>query len=746
MIESIMKLGPLTANQSRDILALKAAYGAFWSNPRFTKGYVEPHYSRSDVEGLLTKAAEYVVRIRSHLDDQSELSPERKKRVLAGYSGEFLFNHDFFGDDKGNHSLPAENPAKFVRDLVHSTFMDAHGYVEDLDEAALDQLIAQVSSHLQAPHEHTVAESHDILQTVRAQWLKNEQLFPLAFGDEPETHQLLHDPSSVAEMQHLAALLDQTEQTLRAIRLNRLRITRSPFLEAPDTPLLSANTPARRDDGASASCLDAPCQPAPLRNPELDDDASEELVAAATPTPTLALDSHLSDDRAASESNQSEPNQVEPDGEHETAAALTDDAPEASPVQVATPIDASPETPPVGESESPNVGLETPNVGLETPNVGLETPNAGLETPNIESELSDDVIPPASAEASSEDPSDSQESEESKASFEQIQKVAEHVDQVASEIKDVLVHVQPLCADPSALEVSPLESYKSVEKFHSTLIGYNEELLQDLMRLDDIEVDPISRQERKKQVIAIQSLMDDLDAVATKLKALKVLLKPQVDKLRAETSSPPSPSSPSSSSSSSSSSSPQSQHSGGTSSPVSSSSSPQPPTSPLSPLWQRMKMDLQWDKTQGKDAYILRTMIPGLDSQKTKVDLASDLSSFSVTGLRVPSPQEEAKLRQSLRMRYRYHPSEEDRLLMQVVAGKYGSFKSSFELPQDAIPDRISASYERGVLQITVPRRPPTQIPQRAAPMFPGHPRGYPQSSRRAPNPRGFWGDRDVWW
>ena len=162
-------------------------------------------------------------------------------------------------------------------------------------------------------------------------------------------------------------------------------------------------------------------------------------------------------------------------------------------------------------------------------------------------------------------------------------------------------------------------------------------------------------------------------------------------------------------------------------------------------MWERMKMEVEWDKSQTRDAYVIRAMLPGLDPTRTRIELTEDGSSFSVEGLRVPTPREEAELRLSLRRRYRYHPSEENRLLLQLVAGKYGAFKTPFGLPKDAIPDRISASYERGVLQVLVPRRPASAPQQHHAPLY-DQPQQRGFGSRVPPRSRGFWRDNDLWW
>src|SRR3989338_5344295 len=267
-INKELNLGPLSAGQSRDILALKAAYGSFWKNPRFVKGYAEPKFSRGEVEPILSRAAEYVVRIRSHLDAQSDnsassdssnsngsshLANQKGKRVLAGFSGEFLFNQEL------GQTHPNEGPERFLRDLVHATLMDAHGYVEGLDEAAVDDFIRQIVAHAEeTQRQHGTAETGDLFRELDKQWQRNSELFSLAFAHPSDREQLFADASTRVEMQQLQVLLDQTEQVLRAIRLNRLRLTRSPFLDEPGTPFPELHHSTTTTSSSSSSILDAP--------------------------------------------------------------------------------------------------------------------------------------------------------------------------------------------------------------------------------------------------------------------------------------------------------------------------------------------------------------------------------------------------------------------------------------------------------------------------------------------------------
>lgn len=94
--------------------------------------------------------------------------------------------------------------------------------------------------------------------------------------------------------------------------------------------------------------------------------------------------------------------------------------------------------------------------------------------------------------------------------------------------------------------------------------------------------------------------------------------------------------------------------------------------------------------------YVVRAEIPGIDpDEDVEVSVANDM--LVITGERREEMRE--------KNRREFH---------------YGSFRRSISLPRNAQPDRITASYTDGVLEVRVPtggeERPATRIPvQRSA-------------------------------
>ena len=67
-----IELKPLTHQQRAEVNKVKEAYGDFWRHIKFRHGIEEPLFGREEVESLLEKAAEIVVRVRSCIDEAQE--------------------------------------------------------------------------------------------------------------------------------------------------------------------------------------------------------------------------------------------------------------------------------------------------------------------------------------------------------------------------------------------------------------------------------------------------------------------------------------------------------------------------------------------------------------------------------------------------------------------------------------------------------------------------------------------------
>jgi len=135
----------------------------------------------------------------------------------------------------------------------------------------------------------------------------------------------------------------------------------------------------------------------------------------------------------------------------------------------------------------------------------------------------------------------------------------------------------------------------------------------------------------------------------------------------------------------------------------------------MTPLFKSLKLRPRFDQQQERGAYILTAMIPGLKRDEIVVKQDQDPNDGSdelvVSGTRVPTVDEMRKMLHHIKQ------LQQNRLvnlrtkrdlqlaLMQLGRGRYGSFEERFVLPEDAIPERVTATYEGGRLGLAIPRQ-----------------------------------------
>ena len=89
------------------------------------------------------------------------------------------------------------------------------------------------------------------------------------------------------------------------------------------------------------------------------------------------------------------------------------------------------------------------------------------------------------------------------------------------------------------------------------------------------------------------------------------------------------------------------------------------------------------DLTQTEDAYVLKADLPGLSESDVHIEFENDV--LTVSGERKSSHEDR---------KAGYHRVERS----------HGSFRRSVRLPQGVDADAITASFDKGVLEITVPK------------------------------------------
>eukprot|EP00759_Apiculatamorpha_spiralis_P011278 PhF_6_TR18679/c0_g1_i2/m.27303 len=139
-----------------DIDRVMDAYGQYWDHIRFRKGWAKPAFEPNDVKEHFEEAAEYVVRIRRHLDT---VNPGMKMRMLDGTVQTWL---------QTCTAADAKDPTKLVLLLVHHSFQDATGYVEGLNKESVDSMMQILMKHRHSVKYQVEIEISEILSFVQS--------------------------------------------------------------------------------------------------------------------------------------------------------------------------------------------------------------------------------------------------------------------------------------------------------------------------------------------------------------------------------------------------------------------------------------------------------------------------------------------------------------------------------------------------------------------------------------------------
>jgi len=98
------------------------------------------------------------------------------------------------------------------------------------------------------------------------------------------------------------------------------------------------------------------------------------------------------------------------------------------------------------------------------------------------------------------------------------------------------------------------------------------------------------------------------------------------------------------------------------------------------------------DVVEKKEAYQISAELPGLDEKDVEVVVADDL--LTIKGEKKEEKEEKTK---------NYYVSER----------RYGSFQRSFQLPSGVDAEKIEASFQKGILTVTLPKTPEAQTKEK---------------------------------
>jgi len=117
----------------------------------------------------------------------------------------------------------------------------------------------------------------------------------------------------------------------------------------------------------------------------------------------------------------------------------------------------------------------------------------------------------------------------------------------------------------------------------------------------------------------------------------------------------------------------------------------------LEPFWRR---ELSWETAPAMDiaetekTYEITTELPGMSESDVEVVASKD-------GLTIKGEKKEEKKEEKEEKKKDYYLSER----------RYGSFERRMQIPEGVDADKIEATFKKGVLTVTLPKKPEAQNP-----------------------------------
>eukprot|EP01006_Ploeotia_vitrea_P053402 TRINITY_DN67784_c3_g16_i1.p1 TRINITY_DN67784_c3_g16~~TRINITY_DN67784_c3_g16_i1.p1 ORF type:complete len:697 (-),score=82.20 TRINITY_DN67784_c3_g16_i1:187-2277(-) len=461
---SIMELhNPLTSEEKRAVMEVVEAYKQFWNHIKFRKGWAQPPIRQDTVEDLLTKAAEFVVRIRKHLDSKTD---GVTLRLRDGSAQDFLWDIDF---------VPKENPERFVKELVHATFKDSRGYVEGLSEEMVDEYMTEIKDFLQGlPHSHHNVHhsTHNCKQLCESLQTLTEAVQQSinklgVFSSDDNTDDKVHRRKLAAACKCLSrANVLLKEVNLDVNPSSQLQVATDGGAEIDkDAEIVSPTQRKRRRKRGST--LEEPTS-ATSTTTDKEPDSNSGALIVATPTSVVSTTS------GEAPQTFQQPQLQPPDGVAPAASSPpAEQPPKPDPVQV--------------DEEEPNsatsIMSEPPPPATPT---SMGKPDDGflVEIGRVEKDV-----------------------KEWQGNLNQLQ-----ADCTAPQLQSLVEH--------------PEQGEKVIEKLQERALATSHYLMKDILALDQITCHNMAeRKKRKEQVVAIQDILDTVDELSNKLRDFAKVVK-----------------------------------------------------------------------------------------------------------------------------------------------------------------------------------------------------------------------------
>ena len=702
-----------------------------------------------------------------------------------------------------------ENAKDFVRRLVHATLRDADGYVHSFSSERVDHLIDQIFAHdadllVHGASAHgsglDLGDRGRALETALAlEWSATQALVYAALNSWRDDEYLFHDNSpSKLEQEEAKAIdslvsnaayqhrLEAVRAALASIRTEILHITDQ---RCSEKDLAAVTLRASEDLGsppyrtnveeilpefpvtaaADASTMEVEQQQQQEqeqeRRPTIEDQVFAALAVDGKAIRQRSPGSRCSTPTPTSTPNISNPNLsfgLMPEQPELATEEVMETESDTTPPQATEATDATDATDATADSSSTDAATTTTE-GDVTRSDAMATSEA---SPQDESDSSADISGRNKLRSSS--------------TRLEVQRVASDVERWDDHARR-LERLYASLDTKQLLEGDPVEAKKTLQGLHKNATTYIGNLMLDLDALDRLAVSESTRQLRKAQIVQISQLLDSLEAVKHQIEELmrkvdarlaeqqaQAEAKAASEKAQSQPQSPP-PQQPQQDADDANDEDSKPRHARKQRRVSVKVDDKEPDDENL--FWRRLKLEPHFEVSETRDSFELLSMIPGLNPDEISIKVSDDGSLLTLSGFRGPTAQEKAEMARVLeRQRYEqqrlmygrsaFFGGLEDRrwddaeMLVRLGAGRFGSFAKSFELPPHGVETNdISATYERGVLRVSVPKTRAYIQKQR---QLQQQQQQQQQRQRRQPLPRDMFGGlgplgrgypaNDFWW
>jgi len=298
-----------------------------------------------------------------------------------------------------------------------------------------------------------------------------------------------------------------------------------------------------------------------------------------------------------------------------------------------------------------------------------------------------------------------------------VQRVTEHIDERREPIHDIGRTVSYLAAQSVPDEQAPLrEALQAVAQANKRARNFGEDLVEDMLVLDKLTgLASDDRAARKAAIAGIESLLEDVDASKSRLSSIQRMLQSKLEEQEKKEAAVKLAEEEASAARAAEARRKMQEDA------EAAIRSVLEADYPGKGLWNTVRLPLRFHSQEGRNGYAIRATVPGLRTEDIHLKAGDDNTRVTVEGVRIPSMQEYALMRQELARRLQAALKSAPEQLVdglnahdlyrKLGQDTYGQFSETFRVPEDADLDGMDASYKDGVLSIVLPKVSPQVHP-----------------------------------